>query len=430
MLQALNYLYGNFNNMASPNPRAGAAVPQRIPTSPGLRISPSLCLVEAAPKAPHSAHTLLAGTANLPFSLPSGGGRSMKWGLRGRLKVPRQSNPSPRSLNTESPDPSFTTLTFDAILTSLNVLRESADALPPLKSAVGGVVAVWDLAERLAASDEDAQKLAWRAITILDTIYNAVGEADPQAISPRILKSILDFERLLNDLRNAMDRIAKRGCIRRLLHLHRIESQLASFNSRLDLVAEAFAIGALTHVELAVVKMDVAMQKFSVDATCRSLSYSIKEPSSHKPFFGIVHLGIEPERLEDFQRLFSHTQKPSDISRMRGMLQVNGISRITFPGPEPTHDELIFSVWRTWKEEQARPHAQRTPAASWGVLLIDLADMGYTCLSTTPIPVEAFHLARRRQAFKVFSAYQGITPEALNVRSCLRPMAILNSLAQ
>ncbi|KAJ7907767.1 hypothetical protein B0H13DRAFT_1879313 [Mycena leptocephala] len=258
--------------MASPNPRAGAAVPQRIPTSLGLRISPSLCPVEAAPKAPHSAHTLLAGTANLPFSLPSGGGRSMKWGLRGRLKAPRQSNPSPRSLNTESPDPSFTTLTFDAILTSLNVLRESADALPPLKSAVGGVVAVWDLAERLAASDEDAQKLAWRAITILDTIYNAVGEADPQAISPRILKSILDFERLLNDLRNAMDRIAKRGRIRRLLNLRRIESQLASFNSRLDLVAEAFAIGALTHVELAVVKMDVAMQKFSVDATCRSLS--------------------------------------------------------------------------------------------------------------------------------------------------------------
>ncbi|KAJ6611946.1 hypothetical protein B0H10DRAFT_333099 [Mycena sp. CBHHK59/15] len=55
------------------------------------------------------------------------------------------------------PDPSSMTLTSDAILTSLNLLKESADVFPPLKSVVGGVIAVWNLAERVAALDEEAQ---------------------------------------------------------------------------------------------------------------------------------------------------------------------------------------------------------------------------------------------------------------------------------
>ncbi|KAJ6611960.1 hypothetical protein B0H10DRAFT_2054175 [Mycena sp. CBHHK59/15] len=189
----------------------------------------------------------------------------MKWKLKGRLQAPRKSNPSPRStLNTESLDPLFTTLTSDAILTSLNLLKDPADAFPPLKSVVGGVIAVWNLAERVAALDEEAQKLAWRAITILDTIYNAVGDADPQSLSPHVLQSILDFECLLNDLHKAMDRIAKRR-IHRLLYLRRTENQLASFNLRLDSMAETFTIGTLAHVGLAVDKMDVSMQKLSAE---------------------------------------------------------------------------------------------------------------------------------------------------------------------
>jgi hypothetical protein len=35
----------------------------------------------------------------------------------------------------------------DVVSTSLLALKESADAFPPLKSAVGGVLAVWDIAE-------------------------------------------------------------------------------------------------------------------------------------------------------------------------------------------------------------------------------------------------------------------------------------------
>jgi hypothetical protein len=35
----------------------------------------------------------------------------------------------------------------DVVSTSLLALKESADAFPPLKSAVGGVLALWDVVE-------------------------------------------------------------------------------------------------------------------------------------------------------------------------------------------------------------------------------------------------------------------------------------------
>jgi hypothetical protein len=35
----------------------------------------------------------------------------------------------------------------DVLWTSLCALKDSADAFPPLKSAVGGVVALWEIAE-------------------------------------------------------------------------------------------------------------------------------------------------------------------------------------------------------------------------------------------------------------------------------------------
>jgi hypothetical protein len=36
---------------------------------------------------------------------------------------------------------------LDLLSTSLVGLKQSADAFPPLKSAVGGVLALWDIAE-------------------------------------------------------------------------------------------------------------------------------------------------------------------------------------------------------------------------------------------------------------------------------------------
>lgn len=52
-----------------------------------------------------------------------------------------------------------TTPVSDAARLALNLVREAADVFPPLKSVSGGVLAVWDLADRLSASDENATAL-------------------------------------------------------------------------------------------------------------------------------------------------------------------------------------------------------------------------------------------------------------------------------
>ncbi|KAJ7055323.1 hypothetical protein C8F01DRAFT_1160178, partial [Mycena amicta] len=79
----------------------------------------------------------------------------------------------------------------DILWTSLTALRESSDAFPPLKSAVGGVVVLCNIAERAKHSKSDARDIALRTKKILDVVAEAV--PDPTAISPAMLKSIERF---------------------------------------------------------------------------------------------------------------------------------------------------------------------------------------------------------------------------------------------
>ncbi|KAJ7479684.1 hypothetical protein FB451DRAFT_163858 [Mycena latifolia] len=171
-------------------------------------------------------------------------------------------------------------LSSDAIRTSLNLLKEAADVFPPLKSAAGGVLAVWDLADRVSASDENAQALAWRAVGILDAIYNAVG-GGTSPIPPSMLADIVKFEALLREISTAMNEQLKQGRLRRVLHLRKRESGLARFTSRLDAASEAFKIGsstrvemASTRVELASTRVELAVEKIQADVSATAADMS------------------------------------------------------------------------------------------------------------------------------------------------------------
>jgi len=152
-----------------------------------------------------------------------------------------------------STSPTFLTEPSHGIREFLNLVKESTDVFPPLKSAVGGVLAVWDLADRVSEFDENAKALARRAVGIFDVIYTAVGGAS--AISPGMLQDILKFEELLREISTAMEALLELGPFRRVLYLRKHESQLARFASRLDAASEAFKIGSSTRVEMAVEKM-------------------------------------------------------------------------------------------------------------------------------------------------------------------------------
>ncbi|KAJ7782590.1 hypothetical protein B0H14DRAFT_2959725 [Mycena olivaceomarginata] len=158
----------------------------------------------------------------------------------------------------------------DIALTSLTALLESADAFPPLKSAVGGVLALWNTVERVKTSKEKAKALSRRAYKVLEALTDAV--PDPSNISPSMLMSIQCFDSVLIEACNAMAPLTKR---RRLLSLNRDEATLELFNRRLDESFQTFTIAGLTRVEtqLLAIKADATVVHQTLNNTLTTLTY-------------------------------------------------------------------------------------------------------------------------------------------------------------
>ncbi|KAJ7450338.1 hypothetical protein FB451DRAFT_1285739 [Mycena latifolia] len=171
-------------------------------------------------------------------------------------------------------------LTFDAVRTTLELAHESADVFPPLKSALGAVVAVCNLADRVAAFDTDSETLAWRCIAMLDTIYTSIEGTSPDALPPDMLHNIVQFEQLLTEIQNTMEKCLQKCRLRRVLHLRRHESQLAKFTSKLDSAAEVFAIGAMTGQSVALANQTVALAHIEEEVKKISVVSSALEKSN------------------------------------------------------------------------------------------------------------------------------------------------------
>ncbi|KAJ6577719.1 hypothetical protein B0H19DRAFT_567922 [Mycena capillaripes] len=150
-------------------------------------------------------------------------------------------------------------LCIDITLTSLTALRESADGFPPLKSAVCGVLALWNIAERVKTSKERAQALSRRAYEVLEVLTDAV--PDPANIHPSLLVSVQRFDDVLREARDAMVPLTKRRFMSSVLSLNRDEATLEVFNRRLDESFQTFTIAGLTRVEtqLLAIKADATL---------------------------------------------------------------------------------------------------------------------------------------------------------------------------
>jgi len=148
----------------------------------------------------------------------------------------------------------------DILRTSLLALRESADACPPLKSAVGGAVALWDIAERSKHAKNDARDIAFRTNEIMESICDAV--PDVSKISPPLLGKIADLALVLEDIRCDMETITSTGGIARFTRLNRNERVLQSIRARLDEKTHDFATGSLLRQEIQQAQMAVKQTQF------------------------------------------------------------------------------------------------------------------------------------------------------------------------
>nr|GAT59698.1 predicted protein [Mycena chlorophos] len=130
----------------------------------------------------------------------------------------------------------------DGIRTALEVLECACDAFPPLKSAVAGVCALWDLADKCAGNQDDARELAAHATEILDSIYCAL---NPQRSAPpsSVLPHFLRFESVLLEIRKELEGLSSESRVKQFFHLRRNQSVILHSKTKLDRAYVAFMVG-------------------------------------------------------------------------------------------------------------------------------------------------------------------------------------------
>ncbi|KAJ7745332.1 hypothetical protein B0H16DRAFT_1558515 [Mycena metata] len=221
------------------------------------------------------------------FSLPSRA-RLKHLPKGGRLKLPS----SPK-----------TKLLSDVLWTSMVALKESADAFPPLKSAVCGTMALWDIAKRAKHSKADACAIALRAQEILHLIADAVPDAS--AIPEPMLRSITRFtvydilplnksprltflRSLLDDIGCSMQLISDTPTVTRLMHLNRNEQMLQRIRTQLDEAQRDFDTASNLRIE--VQQAQLALKHSETDLEIKGLFQTANTVLRHTRF--IVFLAV------------------------------------------------------------------------------------------------------------------------------------------
>ncbi|KAJ7916000.1 hypothetical protein B0H13DRAFT_1871610 [Mycena leptocephala] len=164
----------------------------------------------------------------------------------------------------------------DILSTSLLALKESADAFPPLKSAVGGVLAVWDIAQRAEHSKSDACENALRTEKILNVIADAV--PDGLAISP-LLHSVGCFtvNSEFTTYLSTTEAIAFSRGLDRFVHLGRNEHVPQTIQTQLDdayrdLLADSVLRGEVQQMQSAYQQAQFVPQQTQVQIDLKKLA--------------------------------------------------------------------------------------------------------------------------------------------------------------
>ncbi|KAJ7669828.1 hypothetical protein DFH06DRAFT_1293825 [Mycena polygramma] len=165
----------------------------------------------------------------------------------------------------------------DLLSTSLIALKESADAFPPLKGAVGSLShgdgrvldIVRDIAQRAKRSKSAAHDIALRTQVVLNVISDAV--TDPFAIPSPMLRSI---ERLTeyadsahDNPRLSMDKLKLTSGFSRLIHLNRNERQLRDIKTKLDDAYRDFMAASAPRVETQQAKIAAQQSQLVIQQT-------------------------------------------------------------------------------------------------------------------------------------------------------------------
>jgi len=139
---------------------------------------------------------------------------------------------------------------YAAVSLALTALKESADAFPPLKGAVGAVVHIRDLRLKVRSNQDEFDKLICRVEMILEKVADAI--PDPNNIPLDLLVRIEEFTTVVAHIGHLMERKSRRKAFHRLLSHREDEGIIGDFNRRLDNLERQFTNVSVIKLEIAV----------------------------------------------------------------------------------------------------------------------------------------------------------------------------------
>ncbi|KAJ7087468.1 hypothetical protein C8R44DRAFT_820159 [Mycena epipterygia] len=163
----------------------------------------------------------------------------------------------------------------DVLWTAITALKESADAFPPLKSTVGGVIALLEIAERAKHSKSDAHAIALRTKEIFDVIKAAVGPAP--AIPWPMRESIDHFTALLVEIRESIKEIALTGGVSRVMHLNRNERTLQDIKAKLEDAYRDFSTASALRIEAQQAHLEMQHTRIAAQQAASALRLELQQ---------------------------------------------------------------------------------------------------------------------------------------------------------
>ncbi|KAJ7602893.1 hypothetical protein FB45DRAFT_964523 [Roridomyces roridus] len=130
---------------------------------------------------------------------------------------------------------------LDATKVTLRVIQASADAFPPLKSAVSGVLVVLDLTENVRSNKKGCKHIATRAAQLVQDIWSQTKDLDI-VLPSEVKESIRQIRKLLKEIKAFLEELNKENLFQRLARQERNKTRIGEYGRLLDEATMHFSI--------------------------------------------------------------------------------------------------------------------------------------------------------------------------------------------
>ncbi|TDL16270.1 hypothetical protein BD410DRAFT_642783 [Rickenella mellea] len=174
---------------------------------------------------------------------------------------------------------------------ALTALMQSADVFPPLKSAVGFLLQVHDICERMKCNREGADELRIRVESIRDYVADAF--QDEKDVGSELYSTLIRFDQSLTNLLIAVDRIRwRRSRVLRFAHAVQDAESLGCVKERLDdstkllmLIITMHHVKALRSISTTVDKTELSVAR--VESLVMEVGYMRTQLAQARRLFGV-----------------------------------------------------------------------------------------------------------------------------------------------